>query len=120
MGQTFKRAVERDYIMKNPITFEEARKPKSSKKSTKVEALTIDEEKKLIQALSNETTIYKPLILLMLFTGMRIGEVLALKWNCIKDDSINIKLTQEIPYRDEEFREAIIKKTDDDSQKTEK
>lgn len=30
-------------------------------------------------------------------------------------DSINIKLTQEIPYRDEEFREAIIKKTDDDS-----
>lgn len=91
MGQAFKRAVERDYIMKNPITFEEARKPKSSKKSAKVEALTIDEEKKLIQALSNETTIYKSLVLLMLFTGMRIGEVLALKWNCITDDCINIK-----------------------------
>lgn len=28
-------------------------------------------------------------------------------------DSINIKLAQEIPYRDKEFREAIIKKTND-------
>lgn len=91
LGQTFKRAVERNYIIKNPITFEEARKPKSSKKSTKVEALTIEEEKKLISALSSEITIYKPIILLMLFTGMRVGEVLALKWDCIKDEYIDIK-----------------------------
>ena len=93
MGQAFKRAVERDYIIKNPITFEEARKPKSSKKATKVEALAIDEEKKLIQALSNEKTIYKSLILLMLFTGMRLGEALALKWDCISDNCIDIKQT---------------------------
>lgn len=91
LGQSFKRAIERNYIIKNPITFEEARKPKSSKKSSKVEALTIDEEKKLISLLSDETSLYKPIILLMLFTGMRVGEVLALKWNCIKDDHINIK-----------------------------
>ena len=91
LGQTFKRAIERNYIIKNPITFEEAKKPKSSKKSIKVEALTIDEEKKLISTLSNEKSIYKPIILLMLFSGMRIGEVLALKWNCIKDDYIYVK-----------------------------
>lgn len=91
LGQTFKRAIERNYILKNPITFEEARKPKSSKKSSKVEALTIDEEKKLISTLSNETSLYKSIVLLMLFTGMRVGEVLALKWNCIKDDCIDIQ-----------------------------
>lgn len=93
LGQTFKRAVERNYIIRNPITFEEARKPKSSKESSKVEALTIDEEKKLILALSNEITIYKPIILLMLFTGMRVGEVLALKWSSINDDYIYVETT---------------------------
>lgn len=93
LGQTFKRAVERNYIIKNPITFEEARKPKSSKESSKVEALTIDEEKKLISAISSETTLYKSIILLMLFTGMRIGEVLALKWSSINDDYILVETT---------------------------
>lgn len=91
LGQSFKRAIERNYIIKNPITFEEARKPKSSKKSIKVESLSIDEEKKLISALSNENTLYKPIILLMLFTGMRVGEVLALKWESINDDFIDIQ-----------------------------
>lgn len=93
LGQTFKRAVERNYIIRNPITFEEAKKPKSSKKSSKVEALTIDEEKCFISALSNETTLYKPLILLMLFTEMRVGEVLALEWHSIEENCINVKLT---------------------------
>jgi len=90
LGQTFKRAVERNYILRNPITFEEARKPKSSKESSEVEALTVEEEKKLISALSHEKTLYKSAILLMLFTGLRIGETLALKWSCIDDDYINI------------------------------
>lgn len=91
LGQTFKRAIERNYIIKNPITFEEARKPKSNKKSIKVEALTVDEEKKLISALSHEKTLYKHIILLMLFTGTRLGEVLALKWECITEDFIDIR-----------------------------
>lgn len=93
LGQTFKRAVERNYIIKNPMTFEEAKKPKSRKKFSKVEALTIDEEKKLISCIINKTNIYKPIILLMLFTGMRIGEVLALKWDCINDKYIDIDQT---------------------------
>lgn len=93
LGQTFKRAVERNYILKNPITFEEARKPKSSKKSIKVEALSIEEEKKLISALSDELSLYRPIILLMLFTGLRIGEVLALKWCCVTDEYISIEQT---------------------------
>ena len=90
LGQTFKRAVERNYILRNPITFEEARKPKSSKESSEVEALTIEEEKKLIKALSHERTLYNSAILLMLFTGLRIGETLALKWSHIDDNYINI------------------------------
>lgn len=93
LGQTFRRAIERDYIIKNPITFEEAKMPKSKKEKIKVEALTIEEEKKLIDALSNESSLYKSIILLMLFTGMRVGEVLALKWSNIQDSNIIIKQT---------------------------
>lgn len=93
LGQTFRRAVERDYIVKNPMLFEEAKKPKSSKENEKVESLTIEEEKKLISALSNETSIYKYIILLMLFTGLRVGEVLALKWINIKPNHIEIRQT---------------------------
>lgn len=91
--QTFKRAIERNYIIRNPITFEEAQKRKSNKETSNVEALTIEEEKKLILTLSNETTIYKYIILLMLFTRMRAGEVLALKWSSIKDDYIYVETT---------------------------
>lgn len=93
LGQTFRRAIERNYIIKNPMLFEEAKKPKSSKGNGKVEALTIEEEKKLIKALSSETSTYKYIILLMLFTGMRVGEVLALKWSNINSNCIEIKQT---------------------------
>lgn len=93
LGQTFRRAIERDYINKNPMMFEEAKIPKSSKEKEKVESLSIEEEKKLISALSNETSIYKHITLLMLFTGMRIGEVLTLKWVNIKSDHIEVKQT---------------------------
>ncbi len=93
LGQTFRRAIERNYILRNPITYEEAKIPKSKQKKEKVEALTIDEEKHLISAIMDETSIYKPIVLLMLFTGMRIGEVLALTWDCIFDDYINVETT---------------------------
>jgi len=90
LNAAFKRAVERDYIIKNPMTFEEAKKPKSKKKIKKVEALSIEEEKHLLEVLENETSIYKYIILLMLFTGVRIGEVLVLEWKNINNDYIDI------------------------------
>ncbi len=108
LGQSFKRAVERDYIVKNPIQFEEAKKPNSSQATTKVESLTVDEEKKLISLLSHESSLYKQIILLMLFTGMRIGEVLALEWDCIENNFINIRQTLS---KDENGNVILSKKT---------
>lgn len=91
LNQTFRRAIERNYIIRNPISFEEAKRPKSAKITEKVEALTIEEEKKLIKTLSCEINALKDACLLMLFTGMRVGEVLALKWENISDKNISIK-----------------------------
>lgn len=90
LGQTFRRAVDRNYINKNPMLSEEVKRPKSDKKDREVISLSIDEEKKLIEALSLENKAYKNIILLMLFTGMRVGEVLAIKINDINLQEHNL------------------------------
>ena len=61
-------------------------KPKSKQEFKKVEALTLEEEKKLIKILQNSNHNYKNIILLSLYTGMRIGETLALS-----KDNVNFK-----------------------------
>ena len=95
LNQTFRRAVDRNYINKNPMLSEEVKRPKSDKKDREVISLSIEEQKKLIDASSLENKDYKNLVLLMLFSGMRIGEVLAIKCSDIdfKEHSIYINST---------------------------
>lgn len=95
LGQIFRRAVDRNYINKNPMLSEEVKRPKSDKKDREVISLSIEEEKKLIDVLSLENKDYKNIILLMLFTGMRVGEVLAIKISDIdlKEHSLYINST---------------------------
>lgn len=90
LNQTFRRAVDRNYIIKNPMLAEEVKRPKSDKIDKEVISLSIEEEKKLIEALSLENKEYKNIILLMLFTGMRIGEVLAIKISDINFEEKNL------------------------------
>ena len=74
----FKIAVSEKYIVYNPAESELISKPKSEKLDKKVEALTIKQQKKLISILDTKNT-YDLIILIQLFTGMRVGEVLALE-----------------------------------------
>ena len=79
----FRYSEKHKYIVKNIMEdIEELPKPSSRKMKRKVEALTIDEQRKLISVLCNEECChkYKDIILLMLYTGMRIGEILALNY----------------------------------------
>ena len=108
LGQTFRRAIERNYIIKNPMLFEEVKKPKSNKLDREVISLSIDEEKKLLDVLSMQTTLYKNIILLMLFTGMRIGEVLAIKLDDIDPNYIYVSQTM---TRDENDKTVLGQKT---------
>lgn len=93
LGQTFRRATDRNYIVKNPMLAEEVKRPKSDKLNKEVVSLSIEEEKKLITALSIEKKPYCNIILLMLFSGMRIGEVLAIQRKNIDDEYIYITNT---------------------------
>ncbi len=108
LGQTFRRAVERDYIIKNPMLFEEVKKPKSDKLNREVVSLSIEEEKKLLSILSSQNSPYVNIIFLMLFTGMRIGEVLAIKLNDIDDNYIYVSQTM---TRDENDKPILGNKT---------
>lgn len=108
LGQTFRRAIERDYIVKNPMLFEEVKKPKSDKQDKEVISLSIEEEKKLLEVLSIQNSPYKNIILLMLFSGMRIGEVLAITLNDIDENYIYVSQTM---TRDENDRTILGNKT---------
>ena len=79
-------------------------KPISIKPNKKIKALTIDEENRLVNILNNQeyNHKYRDIILLQLYTGMRIGEVLALSKDCIdlKNNTLTVyrTLTQDNKY----------------------
>ena len=95
LNKGFKIAVSERIIPYNILENESIQKPKSKKEKTKIEALSIVEEKKLIKFLLTSNHKYKNIVLLTLFTGMRIGETLALTKDNIdlKSNTITIEKT---------------------------
>lgn len=90
LGRIFIEAIKRDYIIKNPMLNVE--KPKSDKIDEKIEALTIDEQKAFLEELDKDLH-YKNIFTIALYTGMRMGEILALKTEDInfKEGTITIR-----------------------------
>lgn len=86
----FDEAVNRDYIIKTPM--KNIIKPISQKNSKKVEAFTIDEQKQLLEKF--KTSKYGDLFTIAIFTGMRIGEILALTPNDVNLDNNIIHVTK--------------------------
>lgn len=81
MHKAFKKALSKKLILDDLFLDEdEIFKPKSIKEDKIIEALTVEEQKKLLNVLQTfeKNSYYKNIILLQLYTGMRIGEVLAL------------------------------------------
>ena len=79
LNQCFKEALKRKIITDNPML--DVRKPKSTKKTKKIRALTLDEQKKLVEVIRNENVRYAEQMLISMFTGMRMGEINALSIN---------------------------------------
>ncbi len=70
-------------------------KPKSNKDTKEIESLTIEEQQLLINELDRTKNKYKNVITIAMYTGMRIGEILALNKNDIdlQNNTINISKT---------------------------
>ena len=77
MNRVFNEAIRKKIITENPMRWFE--KPRSSKSTKIVRALTVSEERRLIEVLKNENILYAPQMLLSLFTGCRMGEINALE-----------------------------------------
>lgn len=85
ISKTFQIATSRRKIPYNIMLDETLTKPISKRPEQKIEALTVEEETKLISILNKQELNhkYRNAILLQLYTGMRIGEILALSKDCI-------------------------------------
>lgn len=89
--ETFTEAVKKRYIHYNP--FVEIEVPRSSKQDKKVRGFTKDEQQRFMEKLKGEE--YEDIFTLLIYTGMRVGEVLALKKSDIdfKEKVIHIQRT---------------------------
>lgn len=83
--KTLKEAVKRKIILENPAA--DIKKPKTSQHREKVRALTVDEQFRLYKVLTTEEVNYSHQMLLSLMTGMRMGEI-----NALKVEDVNLRM----------------------------
>ena len=105
LNNIFQEAIKRDIIYKNPLF--NVLKPKSNKQDKKVDALTIEEQKSFVEHLEGEK--YKNIFVIALYTGMRIGEILALTLDNIDLDKNIININKTLTKN--EIGQAILGKT---------
>lgn len=83
----FNKAVELELIDKNPVTNIKVRRVKPKKM-----AWTVNEAQEFLNYVEDHS-LYWPTYYFALYCGMRIGEIVSLKWTDIKDGSIHIQRT---------------------------
>ncbi|MDR0979464.1 MAG: site-specific integrase [Lachnospiraceae bacterium] len=117
LDKIFKIAISRRIIAFNPLDDELLVKPISNKQMAKVEALTEEEQKHLEEVLKDSEHLYNKVCLLQLYTGARIGEVLALSRDCVdlKNNTLTIYRTL---TRDENDKVILGKHTKTYNKKT--
>lgn len=105
LNSIFNEAMNRDYIYKSPMR--NVIKPVSEKITKKVDAFSIEEQKELINRFKDSK--YGDMFNIAMFTGMRIGEILALQPSDIDLDKNIIHITKTVS-RDKN-KKPIISKT---------
>lgn len=90
LNNIFSEAIKREYIYKNPMNNIE--KPKSDKNKRKIDAFSVNEQIQLLE--SFKTSKYGDMFSIAMFTGMRIGEILALNKNDIDFENNVIHVTK--------------------------
>lgn len=96
LSSAFNKAVLLQKAPLNPFLLKGAIvRPKSIKNRKQVESLSIEEQKLFITTLNNKSYRYKDVFLIAIYTGMRVGEILALEKNDIDFNSkiINVSNT---------------------------
>lgn len=87
-----------DLIPVNPMDKVERPKQRKGEQSAEVEALTVEEAKRLLVCLGKEPLQWQALIRLMLDTGCRRGEICGLKWSCVDFIENQITIENNLQY----------------------
>ena len=97
ISKAFNLAILQNLVKINPFKIDNLIiKIKSNKVNKKVEALTLEEQNLLLNELSHTDDRYKNIFYIALYTGMRIGEILALKKEDIDLKNRIIKVSKTI------------------------
>ncbi len=111
-----KYAYKKGYI--NEFVMEDIKKPKSTKSTKKVKAYSNEELEKIMGAVQAYPEI-KPILVLLLHTGMRPGELRALEWKNFNCKNKTLTITNAITIKADDFvvggkakkRESVVGKT---------
>lgn len=94
ISSAFNYALLNKIVNENPFLIKGAiQKPKSNKENKKVEAFTVEEQKLFLKELEKDYK-YKDIFYIALYTGMRIGEILALRKSDIDLENNTISITK--------------------------
>ena len=97
ISKAFDIAITQNIITTNPFKVDDLIiKVKSNKINKKIEALTLEEQNLFLNELSHTDDKYKNIFYIALYTGMRIGEILALKKEDIDLKNRIIKVSKTI------------------------
>lgn len=86
LNQVLKHAVKQKVIPSNPME-DGVKRPKSRRIPQKGKALPRHVCKDILTALETSPT-YKPLVMVLLYTGIRVGELMALRWGNIDRENM--------------------------------
>ena len=109
LNMTFRKAVEKKYIESNPLN--NVLKPISIKKDRKITAFTLEEQQLFVEYIKNlKNDTQTNILMIALNSGMRIGEILALRNSDInlKENTLSINRTL---TKDENYKVIIGDKT---------
>lgn len=97
LGMIFRFAVEQEFLLKNPM--DKVPAPKREKK--KVDSMTEDQAKVFLQKLADYPLDFRCMMVLMLQTGLRRGEVLGLQWGDFDEQNRFISINRNVVYTKE-------------------
>lgn len=113
--QILELAVEENYIGANPSNNalnELSRAHRLNSHKEKKKALTLDEQKALLKYLDQDRygKRLKPIVIIMLYTGLRVGEITGLTWDDIDFENNTLSVKRTLTYfkqKDGKFRRRI-------------
>lgn len=102
LHQIYRLTCQNNLVRQNPVEQSKIIRSKSKvlAQQRKQKAMTIAEREQLLTALEGEY-IMRPILITLLFTGMRIGELLALQWRHIDFEANQIQIEQALTLRPE-------------------